>query len=79
MQKYRVKPAVIEAQQWMGLGSNVPGVEEHKLRDDLTMATVKTPSGYSNIKPGDWVIRTEDRDYYVCEDRVFRAIYERVL
>ncbi len=82
MPKFRKKPVVVEAEQWLP-GHRVPGVclgECRGTNRDLwgdAVAHVHTLEGVSySLSPGDWVIRGVKGEYYPIKDDVFRETYE---
>ena len=78
--KFRKKPVVIEAIQWLGtnyeevcvfLGDNdLPWVES-KLR-------ISTLEGVMEASEGDWIIRGVKNEIYPCKPDIFQATYEAV-
>ena len=82
MSKYRKKPVVIEAQQFL------PGSSDAS--DELPFAKervcclgpegwyVETLEGNMHISDGDWIIRGVKGEYYPCKPDIFEATYEKV-
>lgn len=88
--KYRKKPVVIEANQWLPcIGSKtempIPPVPSYCLRErngrlwghDETWQ-IKTLEGWLNLSPFDWIIRGVKGEYYPCKPDIFEATYEKV-
>lgn len=85
--KFRKKPVVIEAIQWLGDKiSEVPewaDEAQKKLRaedgavwrqgDTLRIATLE---GTMTAQPGDWIIRGVTGELYPCKPDIFAATYE---
>lgn len=84
--KFRKKPIVVDAVQFVGLGLANPGplppgvcAEGTKLRDCIAhSAHVHTLEGPLVCSPGDWIIRGVRGEYYPCKPDVFAATYEAV-
>ena len=85
MAKYRKKPVVIEAFQWLNKQWVVP--DDHWLikaqdRKEIRLAgdilLIKTPEGEMQAKPGDWIIRGVKGEIYPCKPDIFEATYEAV-
>ena len=85
--KYRKKPIVIEAFQWVG--DDRPGwfheaVEEGNIRfgDDSwdpgygRYMEISTPEGTMTARPGDWIIKGVEGELYPCKDSIFQKTYE---
>lgn len=80
--KFRKKPVVIEAVQWLGghtslqeitaLGGNVL-----ELRNGVQLS-VGTPEGVMIANLGDWIIRGIKGEVYPCKPDIFDATYEVV-
>jgi hypothetical protein len=85
MGKYRKLPVVIEAHQ-MPLPDQEPTAEMvdflHAMsRDwegDSEGITISTPEGEMLARPGDWIIRGVNGEYYPCKPDVFAKTYEAV-
>lgn len=75
MAKYRKKPVIVEASQWLP-GAEITGV----YRDNSDGSYVITVHGQQAfLRPGDWVITEPDGvHHYPCKPGYFHAIYERV-
>ena len=78
MSKYRKKPVVIEAVQW--LGDNVKeiegfaypnGVHEHRV-------VIQTLEGVMLGNIGDFIIKGVAGEFYPCKPEIFYATYEQV-
>lgn len=86
--KFRKKPVVIEARQWIHIGDhpNVGPLET----DDLTPfglckhcgcsrqrhGWVNTLEGGHIVCPGDWIITGVKDEHYPCKPDIFAATYE---
>ena len=81
MAKFRKKPVVIEAFQWLG-GEHRPFERICVGRDEwgnnqynLVIATLE---GTMYAKEGDWIITGVAGETYPCKDGIFLATYEPV-
>jgi len=79
--KYRKKPVVIEAVQWMGNN----GIEMSKFCPSaLAIAVnqsplfIRTLEGEMRADVGDWIIRGVKGEFYPCKPDIFAATYEPV-
>lgn len=85
MPKFRKKPVVIEAVQWLP-GVQIDGVREVDpcSPDDpahghyIEYAEIETLEGVMRVSPGDWVITGVKGEKYPCKDDIFVATYEPV-
>lgn len=79
--KYRKKPAVIDAIEW--IGSNADEVVEFmkssysSIFDDNQNLTIHTLEGDMKANVGDFIIRGVDGEYYPCKPEIFNKTYER--
>lgn len=82
--KFRKKPVVIDAVQWMGKddtnrianwlaqqGANLSGWLFHD-----TDITIPTLEGSMIALPCDWIIRGVKGEFYPCKPDIFEATYE---
>ena len=86
MAKFRKKPVVIEAVQWLNRKIVCPPgptwfveAEEKgviKLHGDTL--SIATPEGVMTAGLGDWVIRGVKGELYPCKPDIFAATYEPV-
>lgn len=75
--KFRKKPIVIQAEQYLGGGLGairIPGV---CLCGGCT-AHIHTLEGIMNVSDGDWVITGVKGEMYPCKPDIFAATYEKV-
>lgn len=81
--KYRKKPLVVEAIQY--LGDNAVAVDkwlQERGRELLDMGDwrkplgISTPHGFASLEPLDWVIFADIDDIYPCDPDVFAKTYE---
>lgn len=82
MAKYRKKPVVIEAVRWTGENyyeEIVPFLphSEHGVTRANDIA-IKTLEGTMNARPGDWIIRGVNGEFYPCKPDIFEKTYEPV-
>lgn len=79
--KFRKKPVVIEAVQW--IGSNPSEIIEFcqgtaSYDRNYSEMTIYTLEGKHIASLGDWIIRGVEDELYPCADSVFQATYEKV-
>lgn len=74
MTKYRKKPVVIDAVQFVG--QKVPGVVRTSLTN--TGYGIETLEGFHVVTPGDWIITGVKGERYACKPDIFEATYEEV-
>lgn len=85
MSKYRKKPVVIEAVQWLKHGDHA-AVEalphDHEINnhaiDPDKYGWVATLEGGHVVTPGDWIITGVKGENYPCKPDIFEATYESV-
>jgi len=82
--KFRKKPVVIEAVQWLGTGESMDEIRD---LDPGTQQTVDftsdnvfifTLEGQMIASIGDWIIKGVKGELYPCKPDIFEATYERV-
>lgn len=80
--KYRKKPIVIDAEQIFSgmigdlLSSAISAGVAVWTEDD--MALLFTDHGEVVVRPGEWLIKGIEGEFYPCADSVFKATYEPV-
>ena len=81
MSKFRKKPIVIDAQQWLGPETPHPQVREYTdieeplgQRGRYYIATLE--SQHFRVTPGDWIITGVKGEVYACKPDIFEATYE---
>lgn len=84
MPKYRKKPVVIEAIQWLPSPvcfASIEGLNADSPRDieweDGTLY-IETLEGRMAATPGDWIIKGVKGELYPCKPDIFEATYEAV-
>lgn len=80
--KYRKKPVVIEAVQYLG------ATNQEEMLDHLNGCTgwhmadngiaIPTLEGTMVAAQGDWIIKGVKGEFYPCKPDIFEATYERV-
>ena len=80
--KYRKKPVVIEAIQWLGNNFNelvfkFPGIKCAQKQDDSLIVESLEGLVCSNI--GDYIIKGIEGEFYSCKESVFNKSYEKVV
>lgn len=84
--KYRKKPLVVEAIQWLNRKIVCPpgpiwfveAEDQDKIQLHGDTLSIHTPEGVMEAKPGDWVIRGIKGELYPCKPDIFAATYEEV-
>jgi hypothetical protein len=79
MSKYRKKPIVIEAEQFLPENEPWPeGVID--LRNEVVQEgwAIQTLEGMFVVIPGDWIITGIKGERYPCRQDIFEATYEAV-
>jgi hypothetical protein len=74
--KFRKKPVVIEAEQWLGPESKIDGVYHD---DDAGGWWIQTLEGQLRVSAGDWIITGVKGEKYPCKSDIFEATYEQVI
>ena len=74
MEKYRKKPAIIEAEQWFR-GAEIEGVCWCGIRAHEHIHTLE---GVMRVRDGDWIIKGLKGEYYACKPDIFEMTYELV-
>ena len=85
--KFRKKPVVIEATQWLKMGDH-PAVEQFPWGRAVTKAEgypdyhpldrgiIQTLEGDHEVCPGDWIITGVKGEHYPCKPDIFEMTYE---
>ena len=77
--KYRKKPVVIEAWQWLPHLEEHPApawlAESHHWFDNKNLM-IGTLEGTMRADPGDWIIKGVKGEIYPCKPDIFAATYE---
>lgn len=81
MAKFRKKPVVIDAIQWVG--TNFIEIDDfitkyHETYPAKGIVIIPTLEGNMEANIGDWIIKGVNEEFYPCKDDVFRKTYERV-
>lgn len=84
--KFRKKPVVIEAVQWLNRKIICPPgpmwFAEAEDQGTINLAgdqlCIKTLEGEMRAIPGDWIIRGVKEEIYPCKPDIFEATYEKV-
>lgn len=86
---YRKKPVVIEAVQWLGNSKNEENVQELldfmqieelvlTVKNRVTYILIDTPEGTMEGKPGCYIIKGVQGEFYPCDEEIFNQTYEEV-
>ena len=82
--KYRKKPVVIEAVQYLGTGENFEEIDEfvegnlYVDSDKGDVPFIRTLEGDMFVSVNDYVIRGIQGEFYPCKPDIFEATYEIV-
>jgi len=82
--KYRSKPKIVDAEQWLGSQESWLKILEMGLEDwdpgELGSYTfyIKTLEGDMIASAGDWIIKGIKGEFYPCKPDIFEASYEPV-
>jgi hypothetical protein len=81
--KFRKKPVVIEAVQWLGTGESMDAIRDLDTGTravDFTSDNVfiSTLEGQMTASIGDWIIKGVKGELYPCKPDIFEATYELV-
>lgn len=83
--KYRKKPVVIEAVQYLNNSERDNWEEIHNFvggvrrgNDSRPFIEIETLEGVMRAYPNDWIIKGVKGEFYPCKPDIFEATYERV-
>lgn len=88
MPRYRKRPVVVEAVQFLGSSSQVANIRYWMggqvyregmggvRTSDLTSFTITTLEGEMTVRPGDYVIKGVQGEFYPCKPDIFEQTYE---
>ncbi len=76
MAKYRKRPVVIEAEQWVS-GKNINGVHTTGVPPNV-VTWCDSLEGRLTVSAGDWIITGIKGEHYPCKPDIFEATYEKV-
>lgn len=78
--KFRKKPVVIEAEQFLLAATPWPkGVESDETSPTgYGIFTLEQTARKHEVTPGDWIITGVEGERYACKPRIFDATYEAV-
>lgn len=83
--KFRKKPVVIEAAQWLPNDMEAAGYVvgwmmgrcDYEMQADRSLS-IRTLEGIHRADPGDWIIRGIQGEFYPCKPDIFEQTYEPV-
>jgi hypothetical protein len=81
MARYRKRPVVVEAEQWLPNRNGelpVPPAPANVLRQTSARWQIRTIEGWLDLTPRDWIIRGVAGEHYPCKPEVFTATYDKV-
>lgn len=78
--KYRKRPIVIEALQFLCVGPiiQIPSGVCNCEYGTMSLSHVHTLEGIMNVEHGDWIITGIKGEKYPCKNDIFRLSYEQV-
>jgi hypothetical protein len=79
MPKFRKKPVVVEAYQW--ITGNAATISEWageavKYDEDRQVFLINTLEGIMTAQKGDYIIKGVKDEFYPCREDIFNATYE---
>ena len=83
--KYRKKPVIIDAEQWLGSEESFKKILSLGLvpwsPGDMGSNTfyIKTLEGDMIVRLNDWVLKGVRGEFYPCNPKIFALTYEEVL
>lgn len=88
-QKFRKKPVEIEAYQFTGSSSSANMIEDWiaggpyperggMQTADMRNCKIETLEGTMTARPGDWIIKGVQNEFYPCKPDIFEATYKEV-
>lgn len=79
MPKFRKKPVVIEAVQWLGFNYNeVTQFQGGCAEYEGGKVIIQTLEGEMRASVGDWIIKGVNGEFYPCKPDIFEKTYESV-
>ena len=84
MGKYRKKPVVIEAVQFIGTPTNIASIgmfmnnKNLQIASDYSELIITTLEGNHKALKGDWIIKGVKGEFYPCKPDIFEATYEPI-
>lgn len=79
--KFRKRPIIIEAEQWVR-GKEIEGVYCVHCENEIGVWEetffIDTLEGRMKVSDGDWIITGVEGERYPCKDSIFKASYEGV-
>ena len=82
MAKFKKRPVIIEAEQWLGtleswnriMGMGLTAWQPGELGSDTFI--IQTLEGDHLARKGDWIIRGVHGEFYPCKPEIFAKTYE---
>lgn len=79
MRKFRKKPVVIEAVQWLGNNHNeVTAFQGGCAEYEGGKVVIQTLEGEMGADVGDWIIKGINGEFYPCKPDIFEKTYVEV-
>jgi hypothetical protein len=81
MARYRKRPVVVEAEQWLpNRNGELPVLPApaNVLRQTSAGWQIRTIEGWLDLTPQDWIIRGVAGEHYPCKPEVFTSTYDKV-
>lgn len=76
--KFRKKPVVIEAEQWLGFKNGPHDLGITPWGPENNLGWIETLEGGHQVTPLDWIITGVKGEKYPCKPDIFELTYERV-
>jgi len=76
--KFRKKPIVVDAVQWMGFENGPHNLEIVPYAPGTAQGWIQTLEGGHVVSPGDWIITGVKGEKYPCKPYIFAVTYEPV-
>ena len=85
--KYRKKPVIIEAMEWLGQDEVVDWVAENAMNRDIVVhyeedkpsLDIVTLEGTHKATYGDFIIKGIQGELYPCKPDIFKETYEEII
>ena len=77
--KYRKKPIIIEATQWLKAGDHPAVMSNRECCATDDGGLIQTLECNMHVTPGDWIITGVKGEVYPCKPDIFEKTYEAVI
>jgi hypothetical protein len=76
--KYRKKPIVIEAFQYIDCVIDIPWLDINIPIKEADCCYIETLEGLMRCNTGDYIIKGIEGEFYSCKESIFLESYERI-